>query len=101
MLPKNRVTDITGFTDKTVVEVLVGKHPPERKPHCSMLQEYQVMPIFIPVDFTEDLVESVSRSLTGISGPGGTDLGALQGWILKFGTIAKKSVLRLNLSWTV
>ena len=41
MLPGNRATGRIGFTDKTVVEVLVGKHPPERKLHCSMLELYE------------------------------------------------------------
>ena len=40
---------------------------------------------FIPVDITEDVVESVARKVSGISGPSGTDSEALQGWLLKFG----------------
>ena len=39
---------------------------------------------FIPVDITEDVVKSVARKLSGSTGTGGTDLEALQGWLLKF-----------------
>ena len=43
------------------------------------------MPNFVPVDITEEAVESVAQKLLGGSGPGGTDLEAFQGWLLKFG----------------
>ena len=56
-LPNNRVTDKTGVVDKTVAEFLVGKHPPERKPHCSTLEACEETTIFILVDITEDVVE--------------------------------------------
>ena len=41
--------------------------------------------MFIPVDIMERAVELVARKLLGGSGPGGTDLEALKGWLLKFG----------------
>ena len=43
------------------------------------------MPTFIPINITEEAVELVACKLSGASGPGGTDLEALQGWIMKFG----------------
>ena len=43
------------------------------------------MPIFIPVNITEEAVESVAQKLLGGSGPGGMDSEALQGWLMKFG----------------
>ena len=42
------------------------------------------MPIFIPIDITEDAVKSAARKLSGSSGPRGMDSKSLQGWILKF-----------------
>ena len=42
------------------------------------------MPIFIPVDITEDAVKPVTQKLSGSYGPVGTDPEALQGWLLKF-----------------
>ena len=32
LLPGEQATDRTGFVDKTVMEFLAAKHPPERKP---------------------------------------------------------------------
>ena len=50
-----------------------------------MLETYEETPILIPVDTTEEDVELVARKFSGISGPGGTESEALQGWPLKFG----------------
>ena len=68
------------------------------------------MPIFIPVDIMEDLVESVAQKISGSFVPGGTGTEALQGWILKFGEDIKKLHMSVeifvdwisnnNLTWT-
>ena len=50
-----------------------------------MVETYDKTPILIPVDITEDAVESVARKRSGSSGPACTDSEALHGWILKFG----------------
>ena len=53
------------------------------------------MPIFIPVDITEEPVGLEAQKRLGSSGPRGTDLEALQGWLMKFGedsTRLRKSV---------
>ena len=50
-----------------------------------MLETYEKTPIFIPVNITEEAVESVARKLLRSPNTGGTDLEALKGWILKFG----------------
>ena len=76
-LPNNRATASTLFTDKTVAEVLTGKHPPERKTHFSTLKVYEETPIFILVDIMEDVVELVARKILGILDLGGTDSEAL------------------------
>ena len=55
-----------------------------------MLEVYDEMPIFIPVDITEDVVYLVEWNISGIFGPGGTDSEALQGWLLKVGNDRKK-----------
>ena len=55
------------------------------------------MPIFILVDITEKVVESVAQKLSWSIGPSGTYLEALQGWILKFGDHSKK--LRINVEF--
>ena len=43
------------------------KHPPERKTHCSTLEAYKETPIFILVDIMEDVSESATRKLSGIT----------------------------------
>ena len=53
--------------------------------HRAMLEVYDKTPIFIPVDITEDLVESVTRKIKGDLGPVGNTSEALQVWLLKFG----------------
>ena len=50
-----------------------------------MLEAYDEMPIFIPVDIMDDVVKLVTQKLLGSLGPGGTDSEALQGWLIKFG----------------
>ena len=49
------------------------------------IEKYKETPIFIPVNITEEAVESVVQFFSGSSGPGGTDSEALQVWLLKFG----------------
>ena len=44
---------------------------------CSTLETYGETPIFIPVDVTEEAVESVAEKLLGSSGPVGKDLESL------------------------
>ena len=60
-----------------------------------MLEAYEAIPIFIPVDITDDVVESVARKCLGSPVPGGTDSEALHGWLLKFGEDSK--ILRIIL----
>ena len=54
------------------------KHPPERKTHCSTLEAYKETPIFILVDIMEDVSESATRKLSGITWTDGTYSEALQ-----------------------
>ena len=69
-------------------------------PHCYTLEAYKETHVFIPVDITEDVVDSIAQKILGSAGPGGTDSEALQGWLLKFGDHIKNFVLVLRLSWT-
>ena len=77
--------DRMGTINKTVTSVLEGKHPSKTIPSCATLETYKETPIFITVNITKESVESVAKKLLGSSGPGGTELEALQVWILKFG----------------
>ena len=48
------------------------------------------MPIFIPVDITEDVVKLITPKLWGGYGPGGTDSETLQQWLLKIREDSKR-----------
>ena len=48
------------------------------------------------MDITEDVAKSVPRKLLGISGIGGTDSEALQGWILKFVEHSKRLLISVE-----
>ena len=40
--------------------------------------------MLVPVDFTNEMVASVVRQLSGAANPGGTDLVSLQQWLLQY-----------------
>ena len=54
------------------------------------IEKYKETPIFIPVNITEEAVESVVQFFSGSSGPGGTDLETIQVWLMKFGEDSTK-----------
>ena len=54
------------------------------------METYEATPVFIPVGIMEEVVELVMRKLSWSARPGGTDLEALQGCLLKFGDNSKK-----------
>ena len=74
-----------GVMEETDETVLTEKHHPPR----STFEVYNKTLIFIPVDITDDVVESVARKCLGSPVPGGTDSEALHGWLLKFGEDSK------------
>ena len=74
----------TGTINETDILVLEGKHLSKTIPSCATLEKYEDTPIFIPVNITEESVESVVRIFSESSGLGGTDSEALQGWLMKF-----------------
>ena len=73
LLSDEQASYSTEFMDNTAAEVLAGIHPPKRKSHFSILEAYKETPVFLPMDMTEDVVESFARKLSGSTGPGGTD----------------------------
>ena len=64
--------DRTVTINETVAFVLEGGHSIETIPSYTMLKTYEETPIFVPVNITEEAVESVAQKLSGRSGPGGT-----------------------------
>ena len=52
--------DFMGTINETPVSVLEGKHSSKTIPPCDTLETYKATPIFIPVNITEESVESVA-----------------------------------------
>ena len=78
--PYQLAEDRTGTIIETDALVLKEKNMRETIPSCATLETYEEMPIFIPVNITEEAVESVesvARKFSGSSGPGGTESEAL------------------------
>lgn len=56
-----------------MLNVLEGKHPPQRTVDCSAFVECDELPLLEQVDITASPIESVARQLHGGAGPSGTD----------------------------
>jgi hypothetical protein len=69
----------------TVLEALIEKHPKPRVPALEDFEEYEVVPDFVVIDVTEEVVEQVSARLSGSAGPGGSDAQSVQHWMLRHG----------------
>ena len=80
LLPDN----IDTKSGRPVVDMLREKHPVPIVPDVGVLEDYGIIPEFMPINITEDTVEQVSGRLTGATGPGGIDAAGLQQWILRF-----------------
>ena len=85
MQPDEFSEDRTGTINKTVTSILDITHLSKTITSCATLQTYEETPIFIPLNITEEPVESVAQKRLGSSGPGGTESEELQGWLLQFG----------------
>ena len=83
MQPYQLAKDQTGTINITAVSVLERKHPHENISSCATLETYKETPIFIPVENKEEAIKLAVEKRPGASGPGVTDLEALQGRILK------------------
>ena len=90
-------SDKMGIINETVVYVLAGEIR-KKISTCSTLEAYDETPIFIPVEITEGVVKSLAQKHLGGSGPGGTNLEALKGWILKFREDSKKLLTSVETS---
>ena len=60
------------------------------------MEVYDKTSIFIPMNIMEDVVESVAQKVLRSLAPSGTNLDALQWWVLNYGRKAKKCVLVLK-----
>ena len=85
-MPSNK----TSITEETTTTFLAKKHSHGKILHSSTLEVYNEAPIFISVDIAEDVVKLATQKLSGSLAPGGIELEALQGWLLKVGEDSKK-----------
>ena len=92
-------SDITGTINETVASVLEGKHPHKKIPSCSTLDTYDEIPIFIPVEITEDAVKLVARKISGSSSPVDMDSESIQEWQLKF--LEYRKIIRTSVTFFV
>ena len=76
--PDELAEDRTGTINETVTSVLEGKHTSNKIPSCATLETYKETHISIPVNITEEAVESVARKRLGSSSLRGMDSEALE-----------------------
>ena len=62
-----------------------GKAPGADFPNVEVLEHYNVVPEFVPINITEDTVKQISGRLTSAAGTGGIHAANLQQWLLRFG----------------
>ena len=55
----------TGTINKNFASVFEGVNLIKTIPSCATLKTYEETPIFVPVDITEEAVESVSQNVLG------------------------------------
>jgi len=70
---------------KTVMEVLLSKHPDQINPDEEAFVECEELPIFLDVEITSSHVVRVAHRLSGGAGPSGLSSSSLQDMLLKFG----------------
>ena len=70
---------------KTVMDVLLSKHPDQEVPDKEAFIECEELPVFLDVDVTASHVERVAHKLSGGAGPSGFNSGQLQDLLLKHG----------------
>ena len=86
LLPDN----IDAKSGRPVVNVLQEKHLAPIASDVGVLEEYDVVLEFVPIDITENAFKQVSGRLTGAADPGGIDAAGLQQWLLRFGVASQR-----------
>ena len=77
-------------TGKTVLQVLIDKHPEQRVPDEEDFMPCQALPALFDIDITNAHVEKAARKLSGSAGVSGFDSFQLQRVLLRFGKHSEK-----------
>lgn len=80
-----RTEDIVEGTCKTLLEILLEKHPSTTKPDPSAFAYCVSLPSLIDVDITALNVENLAHNIKGGAGPSGTDSIRWQSCVLHYG----------------
>ena len=75
---------------KTVLQVLIDKHPEQRVPDEEDFMPCQALPALFDIDITNAHVEKAARKLSGSAGVSGFDSFQLQRVLLRFGKHSEK-----------
>ena len=70
---------------KSVMEVLLSKHPDQQIPDEAAFIQCEELPIFLDVEITATYIERVAHKLSGGAGPSGFTSSQLQDLLLKYG----------------
>ena len=70
--------NIDAKSGRPIVDVLRDKHLAPIVPNVEVLEHYDIVMEFVPINITENTVEQVSRRLTSTAGPDGINAVGLQ-----------------------
>ena len=90
--------DTDAKSGRPVFGVLWEKHLALIVPNVEVLEYYVAVPEFVPLDVTEDTVETISGQLTGAAGTGGINTAGLHNGYGALALPASACVVRLRCS---
>ena len=75
---------------RTVLDVLQEKHPPQKEADPRAFAQCDDLPLLEDVDITSSHVEQVARRLFGSAGPSGTDSDQWRSFLLRYGNSSSR-----------
>ena len=87
------LNDIDLKLGQPVINMLYQKHLARIVPVIEVFKHYNVVPELVPLNVTEDTIESISGKLSGIASSDRIDAASLQQWLLRFGVSSQRQPL--------